>query len=70
MGRTRALTFEYKLSIINDTHREKLRCSVQYKNGWLAASDLFDVFTQSIKFHYTFYTRIKSTYVWKMRFIK
>ena len=24
--------------------------SVQYKNGWLAASNLFDVFTQSIKF--------------------
>ena len=29
--------------------------SVQYKNGWLAASDLFDMFTQSIKFYYTFY---------------
>ena len=26
--------------------------SVQYKNGWLAASDLFDMFTQSIKFYY------------------
>ena len=24
--------------------------SVQYKNGWLAASDLFDMFTQSVKF--------------------
>ena len=28
--------------------------SVQYKNSWLAASDLFDMFTQSIKF-YTFH---------------
>ena len=28
--------------------------SVQYRKGWLAASDLFDVFTQSIKF-YTFH---------------
>ena len=25
--------------------------SIQYRNGWLAASDLFDMFTQSIKFH-------------------
>ena len=29
--------------------------SVQYKNGWLAASDLFDVFTQSIKLYYILY---------------
>ena len=29
--------------------------SNRYKNGWLAASDLFDMFTLSIKFHYTFY---------------
>ena len=28
--------------------------SIQYRNGWLAASDLFDMFTQSIKF-YTFH---------------
>ena len=28
--------------------REKLLCSIQYKNGWLAASDLFDI--QSIMF--------------------
>ena len=26
---------------VNDTHREKLFYSVQYKNGCLAASDLF-----------------------------
>ena len=25
--------------------------SLQYRNGWLAATDLFDMFTQSIKFH-------------------
>ena len=24
------------------------------KNGWLAASDLFDMFTQSIKFYYIY----------------
>ena len=28
--------------------------SIQYRNGWLAASDLFDMFTQSNKF-YTFH---------------
>ena len=40
---------------INDTHRERLVFhSIQYRNGWLAASDLFDMFTQSIKF-YTFH---------------
>ena len=33
----------------------KVFYSIQYKNGWLAASDLFDMFTQSIKFYYTFY---------------
>ena len=27
---------------------------IQYRNGWLAASDLFHIFTQSIKF-YTFH---------------
>ena len=38
----------------NDTHRKKFY-SIQYKNGWLAVSDRFDMFTQSIKFYYTFY---------------
>ena len=33
--------------------------SVQYKNGWLAASELFDMFTQSIKFYYTLYYTCK-----------
>ena len=41
---------------INETHREKrlVFYSIQYRNGWLAASDLFHRFTQSIKF-YTFH---------------
>ena len=29
-------------------------CFTQFSNGWLAASDLFDMFTQSVKF-YTFH---------------
>ena len=29
--------------------------SVKYKNDWLAASDLFDMFTQPVKFYYAFY---------------
>ena len=33
---------------VSDTHRERLFCSIQYKNGCLAASDLFHIFTQSI----------------------
>ena len=38
-----------------DTDRERLVFhSIQYWNGWLAASDIFDMFTQSIKF-YTFH---------------
>ena len=32
--------------------------SIQYKNGWLAASDLFDMFTQWIKLYYTFYYHV------------
>ena len=40
---------------INDTRREQLVFhSIQYRDGWLAASDLFHMFTQSIKF-YTFH---------------
>ena len=38
---------------INVTHMEKLFYSVQYKNGWLAASELFDMFTRPTKFYYT-----------------
>ena len=37
---------------VNDTHRERLVFhSIQYRNGWMVASNLFDMFTQSIKFH-------------------
>ena len=36
---------------VYDTHMEKLFYSIQYKNGCLATSDLFHMFTQSIKFH-------------------
>ena len=32
--------------------------SVKYRNGWLAASDLFHMFTLSIKF-YTFYYQFR-----------
>ena len=40
---------------INDTHRERLEFHlIQYRNGWLAASDLFYIFTPAIKF-YTFH---------------
>ena len=42
-------------STLTNTHRERLVLhSIQYRNGWLAASDLFYMFTQSIKF-YTFH---------------
>ena len=42
-------------SAFSDTHRERLVFySVQYRNGWLAAPDLFHMFRQSIKF-YTFH---------------
>ena len=32
--------------------------SIQYKNGCLAASDLFDMFTQWIKFYYTLHYHV------------
>ena len=32
----------------------------QYNNDWLAASDLFDMFTQSIKFYYTIHYHVLS----------
>ena len=39
---------------INNTHREKLFCSIHYKKGCSAAFDLFHMFTLSVKF-YTFH---------------
>ena len=48
----------------NVTHMEKL-CFIpgliQYQKGWLAASDLSDMFTQSIKFYYIPLPCIKGT---------
>ena len=48
----------WTLFCINDTHREKM-CFTQFstKNGCLAASDLFNMFTQSVKF-YTFHYHV------------
>ena len=38
--------------LLNDTHGERVMFHlIQYQNGWLAASDPFDMFTQSIKFY-------------------
>ena len=56
MGMTKAhVLLSFDLNLLNDTHRERLMFHLnQYRNGWLAASVLFDMFTQSIKF-YTFY---------------
>ena len=45
----------WPLGFFNDTHREILVFhSIQYRNGWLAAYDLFHLFAQSINF-YTFH---------------
>ena len=42
------ITFD---SDFNDTHRERLMFqTTQYRNGWLTASDLSDMFIQPIKF--------------------
>ena len=47
------------LLALNDTHREKnVFYSIQYKNGWLVASDLFDMITQSVKFYSTSYYNV------------
>ena len=56
MGKTKAhVLLSFDLNLLNDTHRERLVFHLnQYRNGWLTASVLFDMFTQSIKF-YTFY---------------
>ena len=55
--------------VFNDTHRERLMShSIQYRSGWLTASDLFDMFTQSI--HSSSIHSIISADVWKMWFMK
>ena len=44
---------------VNDTHKETLVFNlIQYRNGSLAASDPFYMFTQSIKL-YTFYYQFR-----------
>ena len=54
--------------ILNDTHMEELTCFTEFstKIHWMAASDVFHMFTQSIKFFWFYYR----TDVWKMWFIK
>ena len=47
-----------KCYFFNDTHREN---SIQYNNGCLAPSDLFHMFTQSIKFYKFHCYVLKST---------
>ena len=39
---------QFILRTFNDTRREKLFYSIQYKNGCLASSDPFHMFTQSV----------------------
>ena len=47
-------SFKVFCFLFNDTYSERLVFhSIQYRNDWLAASDLSHMFTQSIKF-YTF----------------
>ena len=55
------------VKIFNATYRRKLFHSIEYKNAWLATSDLFYMFTQSVKFIYHI---LKSSDVWKIWFIK
>ena len=45
----------FQMVCFNDTHRKRLVFhSIQYRNDWLAASNLFHMFTKLIKF-YTFH---------------
>ena len=49
-------------SMINNTHWEKtVFYSIQHKNDCLPASDLFHMFTQSIKLYTFYYYVLKST---------
>ena len=59
--------WNFSENCLNNTHIEKL-CfySIQCKNDYLAASDFFHIFTQSIKFHTFYYHVWKSKDVWKM----
>ena len=43
----------FTFGVFNDTHSEKtLFYLIQYQDGWLAASDLFHMFTQSSSIHF------------------
>ena len=54
------MMFQLNFSMINNTHRGKtVFYSVQYKNGCLAASDLFDLFKQSTKFYTIYYNVLR-----------
>ena len=52
------------------SQRNTVFYSVQYKNGCLAASDVFHMFTQSIKLYTFHYHVLKSTDVCKRRSVK
>ena len=41
--------------------------SIQYKNDRFNASDLFDMFTQSIKFYYTFHYQVLRVQMFEKR---
>ena len=49
------------LCSFNDTHKEKLFYSIWYNSGCLGVSDLFHVFSQSVKFYALHYHILKST---------
>ena len=55
---------------LNDTYREKLFYSIQYKGSWLAASDLFFTCLHNQVLLYILLLRINITDVWKMLLIK
>ena len=50
-----------EISKFNDTHREKTVLLRSVPDGCLAASDIFHMFTQSIKFYTFYYYLLKST---------
>ena len=45
--------------LLNDAQKGKTKFySMQYRNGLLTASEIFHMFTQSIKFYYTFHYHV------------
>ena len=59
----------YQVANFPLTNREKLFYSIQYNNASLATSDLFHMFTQSIKFYTIHYDILKGTDGWKGPFV-